>query len=244
MSAASGLVCELRGRVGELEVQVALETSGTLAIIGPNGSGKSSLLSMLLGTVRPREGRIELAGRTLLDTRAGTDIPVEQRRWGYVPQSYALFPHLDVEANVAFGVTGPLSGAQRRNRTESALARLGLLPLARRRTQTLSGGERQRVALARALASEPRGLLLDEPLSALDVHAREEVRSSLRAFLIGVALPTIIVTHDAQDARALGAEIAVMETGRITQKGSWKELVSVPASGFVRALTGSEPPAG
>lgn len=238
---ATGLAFQLRGTVGRLELNLSLETAGTLAIIGPNGAGKSSLLAMLLGTLRPAEGCIQLAGRLLLDTQQGVEVPIEQRRWGYVPQSYALFPHLDVRANVAFGVRGEASQAGRRARAETALEKLRLTHLATRRVQNLSGGERQRVALARALAPEPKGLLLDEPLSALDVHARDEVRGFLRELLSDLGLPTIIVTHEARDARVMGAGIAVMEGGQISQRGAWEELVHAPATDFVRALVG--PPA-
>lgn len=236
MTASKGLSFRLRGKVGALEVKVALETTGALAIIGPNGAGKSSLLSMLLGTHRPTDGWIRLGGTVLLEMEQRLEVPVEARRWGYVPQSYALFPHLDVRENVAFGVNGEGSRSERQAKVEAGLERLGLTGLASRSVQKLSGGERQRVALARALASEPRGLLLDEPMAALDIHARAEMRSFLAGFLTNLSLPTIIVTHDAEDARALGASIAVMERGQVTQHGSWEELVASPGSAFVQAL--------
>lgn len=239
MSPRDRLDVQLRGRAGPLELNVALETTGTLAVTGPNGAGKSSLLAMLLGTRRPAEGWIRLGETTLLDTENRLDLPIEQRRWGYVPQSYALFPHLSVRANVAFGIQGASSRADRQARTDAGLKELGLTDLASRRVQSLSGGERQRVALARALASGPRGLLLDEPLAALDVHARQEVRRFLTDFLARVGLPTIIVTHDLEDARMLGKGIAVMERGQIIQRGTWEELRSKPATAFVQAFVQS-----
>ncbi|WP_437735480.1 ABC transporter ATP-binding protein [Sorangium sp. So ce1335] len=227
-----------------------LETAGgTLALVGPNGSGKTSLLSLLLGVLPAERGRVEVGGAVLLDTEAGVDVPVEERGIGYVPQDYALFPHLSVRENVAFAVR---SAASRRSvvgraarvasaeRVDAMLNELGIAALARRRTQALSGGEQQRVALARALSVSPRALLLDEPLAALDIHSRREVRTFLAGYLRALALPTIVVTHDAADARLLGHRVAVLEAGRVTQTGTWEELAARPASRFVEELVASE----
>ncbi|WP_437578721.1 ATP-binding cassette domain-containing protein [Sorangium sp. So ce887] len=243
MTAAQSLRARVTARIGRLHLDAELETGrGTLALVGPNGSGKTSLLSMLLGVLPVERGRVEVGGAVLLDTRAGIDVPVEERGIGYVPQDYALFPHLSVRENVEFAVRSAASrrrGAARAERVDAMLHELGIAALAHRRTQTLSGGEQQRVALARALSVSPRALLLDEPLAALDVHSRREVRAFLADYLRALALPTIVVTHDAADARLLGQRIAVLEAGRVTQAGTWEELAARPASPFVEELVAS-----
>lgn len=237
----------VRARVGALSLDVELAPGpGTLVVVGPNGAGKSSLLSAVLGVLPVTEGRIAVGGVALLDTAARIDVPLEHRRLGYVPQEYALFPHLTVRGNVAFAVRSASlarhAGRDARHdaaAVEDALRTLGITALADRRVHALSGGEKQRVALARALAIEPRALLLDEPLAALDVGSRREVRGFLAATLARLALPTVIVAHDAADARVLGERIAVLEAGRITQLGTWAELSARPASRFVEELIGS-----
>jgi molybdate transport system ATP-binding protein len=229
------------GRVGKLELELALDVSpGTVVVIGPNGAGKTSLLSFLLGVLRPATGRIAIGKRLLFDANTRVDEPLERRGLGYVPQDFALFPHLDVRRNVAFALESQspeLGRKARAQRVESVLADLGLLQLASRDTRTLSGGEKQRVALARVLATEPGALLLDEPLAALDLTSRREVRAFLAAYLAKLALPTLLVSHDPRDAEELGSSIVVLERGRITQRGSWSELRAMPASPFVREFT-------
>jgi molybdate transport system ATP-binding protein len=233
MSGARGLEVSLSASVGGVSLEVELQTGpGTVVLVGPNGAGKTSLLRQVLGVAPAARGRVVSDGEVLLDTAAGVDVPVERRRLGYVPQHYALFPHLTVRENVEFGAPSPA-------RVVALLEELELAPLARRRPVGLSGGERQRVALARALAAEPRALLLDEPLAALDVRSRAQVRVFLAAYLEKLALPAIVVTHDAADARALGKRVAVLESGRITQIGTWEELTRAPASPFVAQLAAS-----
>ncbi|MCC6527825.1 MAG: ABC transporter ATP-binding protein, partial [Polyangiaceae bacterium] len=240
MSAAASLRARVTARVGRMVVDVALDTApGTLVLCGPNGAGKTSLLSLVLGVLRPDEGRVAVGDTVLFDDAARVDVPLEHRRLGYVPQDYGLFPHLTVRQNVAFALgsaPSELDRAARVRRVDVALGELGLEAYADRRPRTLSGGERQRVALARALSVRPRALLLDEPLAALDVHARREVRDFLAGYLERLALPTIVVTHDAVDARELGHRIAVLEAGTITQTGTWEELAQHPASRFVEEL--------
>jgi molybdate transport system ATP-binding protein len=199
------------------------------------------LLELVLGARPAEHGRIAIGSEVLLDTERGFELPLEQRRLGYVPQDYALFPHLSVRDNVSFalGSARKVSSAKLRERVAAALSDLDLLALADRSVQGLSGGERQRVALARALVIEPRALLLDEPLSALDVHARREVRALLASHLQRLGLPTWVVTHDAEDARVLGQRIAVLEAGRIVQVGSYEELAGNPGSRFVAGLLGA-----
>ena len=159
----------------------------TLALVGPSGAGKSSVLRSIAGLLRPERGRIALGAKAWLDTAAGIDLPPERRSVGLVFQEYALFPHLDVRRNVAFGG---------RERVDELLERFRISHLAGARPGALSGGERQRVALARALARNPAVLLLDEPLSALDTHTRGVVRSELTELLAELRLPTLLVTHD------------------------------------------------
>jgi molybdate transport system ATP-binding protein len=246
MSDTVGLRANVVARVGRLLVDVSFETGpGTLIVVGPNGAGKTSLLSLVLGARSVERGRIEVAGNVLLDTEAGVDVPIESRRLGYVPQDYALFPHLTVRENVEFAVESARSTpGQARGRARTAgidglLRQLGLEGLADRRPRSLSGGEKQRVALARALSVGPRALLLDEPLAALDVHSRREVRNFLAGNLKHLGLPTVVVTHDAADARLLGDRIAVLEEGRLTQTGTWDELVAHPASQFIESFVSS-----
>lgn len=259
MTPVQRLRAQLRARVGRLLLQLELDTAeGTLVIVGPNGAGKSSLLGLLLGVLPVEQGRVEIGETLLLDTEQQIDVPLEQRRLGYVPQDYALFPHLNVRENIAFALAsapaaldaaaapstaGPSTAGPNREglarRVDAMLNDLGLTALSERHVQTLSGGEKQRVALARALSIRPQALLLDEPLAALDVHARREVRAFLAAYLTQLGLPTIVVTHDASDARQLGQRIAVMEAGKITQVGRWDELVAQPASHFVAEFVAS-----
>jgi molybdate transport system ATP-binding protein len=213
-----------------LDVQLAVGAE-TLLLAGPNGAGKSTLLRMLLGIGAPQSGRIALDGRMLWDGK--TNLPPEERRLGYVPQEYALFPHLDVAGNVGFG----LRSSERRERTREVLEALQIAHLSARRVQTLSGGERQRVALARALAPRPHALLLDEPFAALDAQARRQVRSFLSEQLAALRLPALVVSHDPADA-ALGQRIAVMERGRIVQQGTLADLRAAPATPFIAEWVG------
>jgi molybdate transport system ATP-binding protein len=225
----------------ELDIAVALRSyelgvrlsvgPETIALVGPSGAGKSTVLRAIAGLRRPDRGRIALGERVWFDAEAKVDLPPERRSVGLVFQEYALFPHMTVRANVAFG-----QGAN----TEVAglLARLGIAHLAGERPGALSGGERQRVALARALARDPAVLLLDEPLSALDAHTRAVVRGELQDVLETLALPTVIVTHDFRDAAALADRIGVIVDGRLRQEGTASELVAHPADAFVASFTG------
>ncbi|MEO8178244.1 MAG: ABC transporter ATP-binding protein [Deltaproteobacteria bacterium] len=233
---AAGLRALLMGRAGALRLELELPVAaGPLVVVGPNGAGKTSLLLLLLGALRPESGRISLGERVLFDSKAGIDVPLEGRQLGYVPQDYALFPHLSVRQNIRFALqSSGLGAGELEARTGEALSDLLLEPLAERRVTALSGGEKQRVALARALSVRPQALLLDEPLAAFDIAARRTTREFLASYLERLALPTIVVTHDAADAQALGQQIAVLEAGRIVQSGSWAELEAHPASSFVR----------
>jgi len=209
------------------ELKLALEVERTVALVGPSGAGKSSVLRSIAGLARP-QGRIALDDEVWLD--AATFRAPEERRVGLVFQEYALFPHLSVERNVAFGG---------KERVRELLERFRISHLSGARPGELSGGERQRVALARALARDPGVLLLDEPLAALDAHTKDAVRGELQHLLAELGLPTLIVTHDYEDAAALAETVGVLVEGQLRQLGSPAELVSQPADPFVASFTGA-----
>ena len=213
----------------DFSLGVALELEReVVALVGPSGAGKSTLLRAVAGLTQA-QGRIAAGGTTWLDSKQGIDLPPEQRSVGLVFQEYALFPHLSVRANVEFGRRG----------AGDLLTRFGLERLANAKPGELSGGERQRVALARALARDPAVLLLDEPLSALDAHTRSTVRGELQELLREAARPTIVVTHDFEDAATLSTRVGALVEGRVRQLGSPAELVAAPADPFVASLTGA-----
>jgi molybdate transport system ATP-binding protein len=215
-------------RTFELDVDLTIGRE-TVALVGPSGAGKTTVLRAIAGLRRPDRGRVALGDRAWFDSAARIDLPPERRSVGLVFQEYALFPHLTVRANVAFG------GAAR---VDDLLERFGIAGLAGAKPANLSGGERQRVALARALARDPSVLLLDEPLSALDAHTRAVVRGELQDLLGELGLPSLLVTHDFNDAAALADRIGVVIEGRLRQLGSAHELIEHPADAFVVSLTG------
>jgi molybdate transport system ATP-binding protein len=226
----------LRGAVGARSLDLAFRAADApLALVGPNGAGKTTALLMILGAARPAAGRVVLDGAPLFDDARGVDVPVEDRRIAFVPQRYALFPHLDVLDNVAYGVRAA-SRAARRVRAREALGELDAATLAPRRPAELSGGEMQRVALARALACGPRALLLDEPLAALDAGLRRDMRRFLAARLRALAIPTVVVTHDRADVEAFDGDVVVLEGGAVSQRGCLADLAARPATEFVRRL--------
>lgn len=233
---APSLEVDVAGRIGDLTVALTLRTSARpTVIVGPNGAGKTAALMMILGASTPRHGRVVLDGVALFDAGRGLDVPIEQRRIGYLPQRYALFPHLDVLGNVAYGIGGR-PAAERARLASTALRELGVESLARRRPQDLSGGEAQRVALARALAHGPRALLLDEPMAALDVGVRRDVRRALVAHLGALAIPTVVVTHDRADAEAFDGDVIVLEGGITVQRGRMADLAAQPGTAFARTF--------
>lgn len=218
-----------------VDATFAVPAGATLALLGPNGTGKSTVAAAVAGLVRPDTGRIAVAGRAVFD--GATWVPAHRRRVALLGQTARLFPHLRVRANVAFASRS--AGADRRAAGAAAdhwLAAVGADHLADRRPDELSGGQAQRVALARALAAEPEVLLLDEPLSALDVAARAEVRTLLRALLEDRTC--VLVTHDAADVVALADEAAVLEDGRISDHRGAADLLLSPATAFAARLAG------
>ncbi len=209
-------------------------------LFGPSGSGKTTVLRALAGLDVPDAGRVVFDGETWLDVAGRVVVPPQRRRVGLLFQEYALFPHLDVAANIGYGISG-LPRAARDARVRELAERTGIAPeLLARRPAELSGGQRQRVALARALAPSPRLLLLDEPLSALDAPAREELRLELRRSLEASGVPAIVVTHDRIEALALGDRLAVMVDGEVRQVGPVHEVFAAPADAAVARVVGTE----
>ena len=200
---------QVQAKVGALQLDVDLSGNSTpLALVGPNGSGKTTLLRILCGAYKPTWGEITLCGVTLWSSARGIDLIPEARSMGYVPQGYGLFRHRNVLDNVAFGLSTRAHRVHRAERLRVAQAMLQELEcgeLGRRFPDELSGGEQQRVALARALVINPKMLLLDEPLSALDVGTRRRLRSVLAGRLRSLARPCVVVTHDARDVAQLDA---------------------------------------
>lgn len=242
---AGGLRAQIRLTVGDLDLDVEIDVAAgeTVALLGPNGAGKSTTIAALAG-VLPHDATgslsIWLGDRVLDDTASTRSVPTEQRRIGIVFQQPLLFEHLSVIDNVAFAPRSAGSGRIASRRTAvDWLERLGVSDLAGRRPAGLSGGEAQRVAIARALASEPEMLLLDEPLAALDVATRSEIRRVLRSHLSQFAGPRLFVTHDPADAFLLADRLMVIEHGRITQTGSPDEIRRTPATPYVGALAGT-----
>jgi molybdate transport system ATP-binding protein len=220
---------------------LTLETDGgVLVLFGPSGAGKSTTLQAIAGLVSPTAGEITLDGDTLFRrAREGPDvnIPARRRRVGYVFQDYALFPHLTALGNVAYPLWRQPGAEERAGRL---LERLGLVALTHRYPHELSGGQQQRVAIARALAVEPRVLLLDEPFAALDLEARRQVRGEVRRVLHDLGIPVVLVTHDREEALALGDRLAVLDEGRVIAQGEPLALLGHPPKERVARLMGVE----
>jgi molybdate transport system ATP-binding protein len=228
----------VQARLGDfrLDARFAGAQAGVTVLFGPSGSGKSSVLAAVAGALRPEAGRIALGGEALFDSARGIDMPMERRRIGWVFQDARLFPHLTVDANLRFGMkraqgrglAGPI-------RFEEVVEVLGVGRLLARRPRDLSGGERQRVGLGRALLSQPRLLLMDEPLAALDAARRAEILPFLERVKAGFGTPILYVSHSLAEAVRLGDRMAVMREGQVVAEGPLAEVVSRPQL----TLTGS-----
>lgn len=210
-------------------LQVRLQSNhARIAILGASGAGKSLALKALAGLLQPDAGHIRLDGHTLFDAASGTHLPPQQRRLAYVFQDYALFPHLNVRQNIAFGLQGGWRNPRRD--ADSAEVRywleaFHLQAVAHQMPSELSGGQRQRTALARALIAHPRALLLDEPFAALDSGLRQRMRQELQALQQQLQVPMVLITHDPEDAQALGQEVVYMRQGAVVDAApsQWNE---------------------
>jgi molybdate transport system ATP-binding protein len=223
----------------DLDIELSVDEAEVVALLGPNGAGKTTLLRAVAGLVPLTSGYVKLDGRVLEDAASGKYVPTERRSIGVVFQDYLLFPHLSVLANVAFGMRS--RGMPSREAAEKAaqwLDRVGLSAYVQDKPDALSGGQRQRVALARALAPDPRLLLLDEPLAALDVTTRAEVRRDLKRHLTTFPGLRLVVTHDPLEAAMLADRLVVMENGRLVQTGTPAEVTERPRSRYVADLVG------
>jgi molybdate transport system ATP-binding protein len=222
-----------------LDVEFDAAPGEVLGVLGPNGAGKSTLLRTLAGLTALTSGRISLDGEALDDVDRAVFQRADRRSVGLVFQNYRLFPHLSVRDNIAFGPRSQhVSRQVARGRADELLRRFGLDEFAARRPGALSGGQAQRVALARALATEPRLLLLDEPLAALDARTRLEVRTELRRHLAQFHGPTLLVTHDPLDAMVMTDRLLVVEGGRIVQEGAPAQVARQPRTQYVARLVG------
>jgi len=211
----------------------------TTVLLGESGAGKSTVLRLIAGLLTPQKGHIALGDTVYFDSEQSIVVPPQERPFGYVFQDYALFPHLSVFENVAFGLRAQhLSRTLIRQRVGEALEMVHLPGLEQRRPAQLSGGQQQRVAIARALALQPQLLLLDEPLSALDVQTRREVRQELRRILAEVDVTTVMVTHTYLEALLFGQHILVLEHGHVLQQGVQRDLLEQPRSSYVAELIG------
>jgi molybdate transport system ATP-binding protein len=235
------LQAELHLARGTLDLNASIEARAgeTVVLVGRNGAGKTTLLLALAGLLMLDRGRVVLDGEVLDDPSAGLSVPTERRRVGLLFQDYLLFQHMSVIENVAFGVRSTSkSKREARSRASEWLERMDLSSYATERPSSLSGGQAQRVALARALAADPKLLLLDEPLAAIDAMARAPLRRSLIAHLDRFEGSRIVVTHDPVEAVLLGDVVVVLEEGRVVQAGTTDELRRRPRSRYVAELFG------
>lgn len=208
-------------------------------LFGPSGAGKTTILRALCGLERPDNGLIRVGNQIWFDSEHKINLTPQQRKAGLLFQQYALFPHMTVERNIAYGIRD-MAHKEQTSRVNQLLEMMGIAHLSKRKPGTLSGGEAQRVALARALAPRPKLLLLDEPLSALDTPNRTSLRTQLRSTLKALGIPAIVVTHDRSEALSIGDEMAVVVGGRIVQRGPVRTIFSHPNSIEVANITGIE----
>ena len=249
MNGQSGCRGWFHCRLGDFDLQLdwELEAGETLVLFGPSGSGKTTALRALAGLVHPLSGRVEIEGRPVYDSAEGIWVPAHKRRVGYLTQQYHLFPHLNLAQNISYGlVSGPesrLRSLRARNTTvpvDELLDVFQLRGLEERYPWELSGGQQQRVALARAMATQPRLLLLDEPFSALDAGLRRSLRRELRITLARRPIPVVLVTHDREEALAMGDQVQVIDEGRTIARGVPIDVLGQPGQTAVANLVGVE----
>ncbi|MGO4886587.1 ABC transporter ATP-binding protein [Anaerobacillus sp. MEB173] len=235
------VICEIKKSLRDFELNVSFSMGKeTLVIVGHSGCGKSTTLRAIAGLLKPDSGRILVDDVEYFNQKKGTDLPAEQRGCGFLFQNYALFPHLSVYENIAYGLEArKVPKKKHRNLIEEQLDMLNISEYLHNMPNELSGGQQQRVALARALVLRPKVLLLDEPLSALDVTTRDKVRRELRKTLALLQIPAIVVTHDYEDAISFGQRILVMDQGVVLQEGTPQELIQRPSSAFVADFSGT-----
>jgi len=223
----------------DLDASIAAADGETVAVLGPNGAGKTTLLRALAGLLPLSAGRVSIDGAVVDDPDARVFVPPEQRSVGVVFQRYLLFPHLSVLENVAFGLRSRgVARSEARRRSREWIERVGLGDRVEVKPAALSGGQQQRVALARALVTEPRLVLLDEPLAALDVGIRTELRRELRTHLASYGGARVLVTHELLDAVALADRLIVLDRGRVAQEGTVAEVAARPRSRYIADLVG------
>ncbi len=233
------LFVDIKKRLGDFTLDVQFETSGgVLGILGASGCGKSMTLKCIAGIEKPDSGRIVLDGVTLFDAQKGINLPVQQRKVGYLFQNYALFPNMTVRQNILCGLHGEKNKAKREETLKSLLALLQLEEVRDHRPHQLSGGQAQRTALARILASRPRLLMLDEPFSALDSHLRMQLQWQMRSLLKSYGHDVLLVTHSRDEAYHLSGSIAVMDAGQILGVKGTKEMFADPGSVCAARITG------
>ena len=224
----------------EFTLDVAFHVpTGITMLFGPSGAGKTTVLDSIAGLVRPDAGRITVGGEVLFDGAAGTCKPASVRNIGYVFQSLALFPHLSAEANIGYGIVR-VAASERERRIGKIVEAFRISPLRRRKPNDLSGGERQRVALARALVTEPRVLLLDEPLSALDPATKRLIMEDLRLWNESHRIPILYVTHGREEVFALGERVIALEQGRVIAEGEPHQVLAAPRQETVAQFAGVE----
>jgi molybdate transport system ATP-binding protein len=230
------LTVDLEHRIGTFDLRVSFSLASPWTVLfGPSGAGKSTILRIISGLIQPKNGKITLQNRTILDVKTGLSVPAGKRKIGYVTQQPALFPHMPIRRNVEFGLHA-LSADERSQRVSEMLRLFRVEELSERLPRELSGGEYQRVALARALAPEPKLLMLDEPFSGLDAALKESILSELTVWLATRGIPAVYVSHDVAEAYQTAADVIVIENGKVEVQGPVHEVLAPRRERLLRQL--------